>query len=95
MPKPKFKRRANGLVVQMDGASKKIVTKAAELRQLSPSDYVRQMIVPQARREVAAAAEQTVKLTPDEQLALWTALNEPVRLTPAQIELGKIMRGEL
>jgi len=33
-------------------------------------------------------------LTPDEQLAFWQALEQPVSLTPRQRELGRIMRGE-
>lgn len=58
------------------------------------SDYVRQVTVSQARKEVAAATEQTIAMTPEEQLAFWTALNAPVKLTAAQKKLGKVMRGE-
>ena len=50
--------------------------------------------VAQARREVAAAENRTIVLTPDEFLQFWQALQEPVRLTPAQKKLGAIMRGE-
>jgi NADPH:quinone reductase-like Zn-dependent oxidoreductase len=49
--------------------------------------------VAQARREVASAREQTVRLSPDEQLAFWQALQVPAKLTPAQKRLGAIMRG--
>jgi hypothetical protein len=44
---------------------------------------------------VALRRKQTaVTLTPDEQLAFWTALNEPVKLTPAQKKLGRAMQGK-
>jgi hypothetical protein len=50
--------------------------------------------VAQARREVASARDQTILLTPDEQLAFWQALQAPPRLTPAQKRLAALMRGE-
>jgi uncharacterized protein (DUF1778 family) len=81
-------------MVRLDEASKDVIARAAELRGISVSDYVRQITVSQARKEVAAAAEQTIALTPDEQLAFWTALNEPAKLTVAQKKLGKLIRGE-
>ena len=46
------------------------------------------------RREVLAAREQTIALTPAEQRAFWDALNEPSRLTDAQKRLGAMMRGQ-
>lgn len=87
-------RAPSPLMVRLDEASKDVIARAAELRGISVSDYVRQITVSQARKEVAAAAEQTIALTPDEQLAFWTALNEPAKLTAAQKKLGKLMRGE-
>lgn len=51
------------------------------------------MTVAQARREVASARNQTIQLSPDEQLAFWQALNAPSKLTPAQKRLVDIMRG--
>jgi uncharacterized protein (DUF1778 family) len=86
---------ASPLVVRLDEESKAILAKAAELRQISVSDYVRLVTVMQARKEVLAASEQTIALTAEEQLAFWTALSEPVKLTKAQKKLGKLMRGEL
>lgn len=80
-------------MVRLDEESKSVLAQAAELRQISVSDYVRQVTVSQARKEVSAAAEQTIALTPDEQLAFWTALSEPSKLTSAQERLSKIMRG--
>ncbi len=63
---------------------KTCLTQAAKLRRISVSDYVRTVTIAQARREVDAAREQTVALTPEEQLAFWNALNETPRLTEAQ-----------
>ena len=82
------------LVVRLDEESKRVLSRAAELRHISVSDYVRQVMVAQAQREVQAAEANTIVLTPEEQLAFWKALNEPVRLTEAQKRLGAIMRGE-
>ena len=85
---------ASPLMVRLDEESKSLLTRAAELRHISVSDYVRQVVVSQASREVAAAAQQTISMTAEEQLAAWTALQEPVKLTPAQKRLGRVMRGE-
>lgn len=71
-----------------------VLVEAAELRRISVSDYVRTITVSQARRDVQAAREQVISLTAEEQLAFWTALNEPPKLTPAQKKLGAIMRGK-
>ena len=82
------------LMVRLDEESKEVLARAAALRQISVSDYVRQITVTQARKEVTAAAEQTIAMTPDEQLAFWTALHEPAKLTAAQKRLGRLMRGK-
>lgn len=75
-------RTPSPLMVRLDQDSKQLLVRAAELRRISVSDYVRQVTVAQARKEVAAAAEHTIALTPDEQLAFWTALSEPATLPP-------------
>jgi uncharacterized protein (DUF1778 family) len=85
---------ANSLMVRLDGQSKAYLAQAAALRQVSLSDYVRTVTVAQARREVLAAREQTLALTPEEQLAFWNALSEAPTLTDAQRRLGAVMRGE-
>jgi uncharacterized protein (DUF1778 family) len=82
------------LMVRLDTESKDVLTRAAQLRGISVSDYVRQITVAQARKEVEAATGQTIAMTPEEQLAFWTALNAPVKLTAAQKKLGKLVRGE-
>jgi uncharacterized protein (DUF1778 family) len=81
-------------MVRLDEESKAFLSRAAELRGISLSDYVRTVTVAQARREVQAASEQTLKLTAEEQLAFWKALAAPPKLTEAQQRLGAIMRGE-
>jgi uncharacterized protein (DUF1778 family) len=81
------------LMVRLDAESKQALAAAAQLRRVSVSDYVRTVTVAQARREVASALDQTILLSPDEQLAFWRALNAPSKLTPAQKRLGAIMRG--
>ncbi|HXD85183.1 MAG TPA: DUF1778 domain-containing protein [Urbifossiella sp.] len=91
MPK---KSSTSSLMVRLDEASKNVLSRAAELRRISVSDYVRQITISQAAKEVDAASEQTIALTSDEQFAFWTALNRPVLLTSAQKSLGKLMRGE-
>jgi uncharacterized protein (DUF1778 family) len=84
----------SSLMVRMDADSKRVLAEAAELRRISVSDYVRTVTVAQARRELAGAGQQTIMMTPDEQLAFWQALQTPARLTPAQKRLRKLMRGE-
>ena len=86
--------RALLLMVRLDAESKQALIDAAELRRISVSDYVRTVTVAQARREVASARDQTILLSPDEQLAFWQALQAPPKLTPAQKQLGAIMRGQ-
>ena len=87
-------KKPTSLMVRLDEESKAILKRAAELRGMSVSDYVRTVTVPQARREVQGAEKYVIVMTPDEQLAFWTALNNPPKLTPAQKKLGAIMRGE-
>jgi len=84
----------SSLVVRLDKVSKTYLREAAKLRNISVSDYVREITVAQARREVLAAREHTLVLTPEEQLAFWNALNETPRLTEAQRRLGAAMRSK-
>jgi uncharacterized protein (DUF1778 family) len=79
-------------MVRLDEESKRCLAEAANLRHVSVSDYVRSVTVPQARRELRAASEQVIALTPEEQLSFWNALNEAPKLTPAQRRLGSMMR---
>jgi uncharacterized protein (DUF1778 family) len=93
-PRKKPAPSASPLMVRLDEKSKACLTRAAQLRRVSVSDYVRTVAVAQARKEVAAAGQQTIALTPDEQLEFWKALQQPVRLTASQKKLGAIMRSE-
>jgi uncharacterized protein (DUF1778 family) len=93
-PKQQQKARPSSpLMVRLDEESKSYLAQAAQLRRISVSDYVREVTVSQARREVLAAREQIISLTPEEQLAFWNALSETPRLTEAQRRLGQTMRG--
>jgi uncharacterized protein (DUF1778 family) len=92
--KTRTAKAASPLMVRLDEESKQCLAEAAELRHISVSDYVRTVMVPQARREVRAAGEQVIAWTPEEQLAFWNARNAPPKLTAAQRRLGAIMRGQ-
>lgn len=94
MAKDRGISKASSLMVRLDSESKQALVEAAGLRRISISDYVRAVTVAQAKREIASAREQTIRLTPDEQLAFWDALQAPVKLTAAQKRLGALMRGE-
>jgi hypothetical protein len=39
-------------------------------------------------------SSQTISLSPEDQLALWKALQETPKLTTAQRDLGKMMQGK-
>jgi uncharacterized protein (DUF1778 family) len=80
-------------MVRLDEQSKAYLVRAAELRRVSLSDYVRTVTVAQARREVLASREQTIAMTAEEQLAFWNALNATPVLTEPQRRLGSVMRG--
>jgi uncharacterized protein (DUF1778 family) len=81
-------------MVRLDPQSREYLSEAADLRRISVSDYVRAVTVGQARREVLAAREKIIALSPEEQLAFWNALNDTPKLTAAQRRLGAAMRGE-
>lgn len=87
-------QKNSSLMVRLDEESKALLTTAAELRKISVSDYVRSIVVGQAKREIAAAESQVVSMSPDEQLQFWKALSKPPKLTKAQQKLGGMMRGE-
>lgn len=76
-----------------DEDGKACVGKAAALRQVSISDYVRMVTVSQAQRETQQADAGVIMLTPDEQLQFWRALAETQEPTPVQRELGAIIQG--
>lgn len=85
---------STSLMVRLDPDSKSFIARAAQMRHVSVSDYVRSVVVTQARREIQAAEQQVIALTPAEQQAFWQALQEPTALTAAQQALGALMRGQ-
>jgi uncharacterized protein (DUF1778 family) len=92
MATPIMANASTSLMVRLDPDSKTFVARAAELRHVSVSDYVRSVVVAQARREILAAEQQVITLTPTEQQEFWQALQAPTALTAAQQELGALMR---
>lgn len=86
------KPKERTIVVPLDDFSRAVVARAAELRRVSESDYVRAVAVAQARHEVSSAQRQVIALSSAEQLQFWNALNSPPKLTPAQKRLGRLMR---
>jgi uncharacterized protein (DUF1778 family) len=82
------------LMVRLDVEGKALLARAAGLRRISVSDYVRTVTVAQARSEIESARDRTIALTPGEQLAFWQALQAPPKLTPRQRRLGALMRGQ-
>ena len=84
--------KSSQLMVRLDEDSKACLAKAAELRKVSISDYVRMVTLAQARKEVSQAEQNTIALSPEEQLEFWNALHSPPTLTEAQRELGRMMR---
>jgi uncharacterized protein (DUF1778 family) len=82
------------LQARLDPQSKRAVEEAAKLRRVGLSDYIRLVLVPTAKREVAQAKQQVVQMTADEQERFWQALQAPARPSEAQRELGNIMKGE-
>ena len=86
-PKPRT------LSVPLDEVSRAVVVRAAELRRVSAREFVRAAAVAQARHEVSVAQRQVIALSPAEQLQFWNALNTSPKLTAAQKQLGRVMRG--
>jgi uncharacterized protein (DUF1778 family) len=86
--------KTSNLMVRLDEDSKSCLAQAAEMRGISLSDYVRTVTVAQARREIVAAREEIIALSPEGQIEFWKALNDTPKLTAAQRRLGSLMRGE-
>lgn len=80
--------------IRLEARHKRAIERAAKLRRLSASDYLRQVLVPIAEREVEGAGRNVIEMAPHEQVELWQALSAPARLTPAQKKLARIIRGQ-
>jgi uncharacterized protein (DUF1778 family) len=84
--------RDESLLVRVDRRSKALLRKAAAAKGLSVSDYVRSRMVPIARQDIVEADTGVLKLSTDDQIALWRALQSPPPPTSAQRALGKLIR---
>lgn len=87
-------RATTTLQTRLDPQSKRALEEAAKLRHVGLSDYVRLVLVPTAKREVAMAKQNIVQMTAEEQERFFSALQAPGKPTTAQRELGEIMRGD-
>jgi uncharacterized protein (DUF1778 family) len=90
-PAPVPNKDAN-LLVRFDHGSKSLVQRAAAARGLSVSDYVRTRILSLARQDIVEAETQVLRLSREDQIVLWQALQQPRPPTAAQRRLGKLIR---
>ncbi|MBW3600644.1 MAG: DUF1778 domain-containing protein [Planctomycetes bacterium] len=82
------------VVIELDREAAACIAAAAKTRGVSVGDYVRDIAVNQARRDIRASEHDVIALTPEQQLELWKALQESPQLTDEQRRLGAIIRGE-
>ncbi|MCB9933455.1 MAG: DUF1778 domain-containing protein [Planctomycetes bacterium] len=87
-------KKESVLQTRLSVEDKRAIQQAAALRGLAVSEYVRQVLVPLAKREVARAEHAVIELSAVEQLALWHALDAPAKLTKSQKSLAKLMRSK-
>ena len=80
-------------MLRMYPSAKRVVARAAKARGVSTSDYVRVVVVEQARRELEESRTRTVILSAAEQRQFWEALQAPAKLSKRQRQLSRIMRG--
>jgi len=76
----------------LDSRQKATLRRAAKLRGLSLSDYVRSRIVRAAELDIDDAQSRALSLSRADQLALWRALQNPPAPTRRQKELGARVR---
>lgn len=82
---PDHERRTT-LSIRMSVGEKADLARAAEARGLGLGEYVRSVLAEAAERD-----RPIVRLSPEDQLALWTALNTPVELNEGQKRLAEII----
>jgi len=80
--------------VRIQPKNKEIIVKAAKLRGIPVSDYLRSVVLGQARKEITIKDDYALQLTAEEQLSFWQAIDKEPALTHKQKELGKLMRGK-
>ena len=88
------KEKAEVIQARINSENKSLIVQAAKLREIPVSDYMRLVLIDQARKEVTSNDQQVLQLTADEQIEFWNALDNPKGLTKAQKELGKLIKGE-
>lgn len=88
------KEKAEVIQARINSENKSLIVQAAKLREIPVSDYMRLVLIDQARKEVTSNDQQVLQLTADEQIEFWNALDKPKGLTKAQKELGKLIKGE-
>jgi len=74
---------------RLEPASKFIIKKAADLRGISQTDYLKAVLLPFAKREIAESGKGGLVLSENEQIEFWEALNQPVKLTESQKALSQ------
>lgn len=85
-------RKQANLLVRFDSSGKALIRRAAAVRGLSVSDYVRTRILPLARQDVEEAESGVLRLSREDQIAFWQALQNPPPPTEAQRRLGELIR---
>jgi uncharacterized protein (DUF1778 family) len=78
--------------VRFDAAAKALVKRAAASRGVTVSDYVRSRILPLARQDVVESDTGVLRLSREDQIAFWLALQDPPPPTEAQRRLGRLVR---
>ena len=80
------------LLVRFDRSGKALVQRAAAARGLSVSDYVRTRVIPMAQQDITEADTGVLRLSREDQIAFWQVLQHPPAPTPAQCQLGELVR---
>jgi uncharacterized protein (DUF1778 family) len=80
------------LLVRFDRVDKVLLQRAAQLRGLTLSDYVRSKILPLARQDIEEAGFGVLRLPKGDQIAFWRALQHPPAPSKAQKALGRLVR---
>jgi len=88
------KELSASLQTRMSASDKLAIETAARLRRLSQSEYVRQVLVRAALKEIEGEKHRVIEMTPEEQLEFWEALEYRGKATPARKKLAKLIRGE-
>jgi uncharacterized protein (DUF1778 family) len=87
--------KSANLLVRFDRNGKSLVQRAAASRGLTVSEYVRTRILSLARQDVVEAETQVLRLSREDQIAFWQALQKPPAPTGAQRRLGQLVRSVL